>query len=180
MPDSPCFVRIIVSTSILLAAILGCVTADDQRVAAPDAEAQDAALTTIRDVFKEEYAAAKTSEERLALAKRLIDTARDTENDPAACYVLLRVARDICLAAHDVGTATTAVRGMAARFDVSGIELELEVLTKILTSNLALDARKALLPQMDALYEKALSDEEYTHAEEVAVLAAATATRLCF
>ena len=61
----------------------------------PDAKAKAEALALIRDVYKEEYAQATTVEKKAEFAKKLLQKAADTKDEPTNQFVLLRVARDM-------------------------------------------------------------------------------------
>jgi hypothetical protein len=108
----------------------------------------------------------------------MIDTARNTADDPAARYVLLRVARDIGVQAGDIEVATTAVSEMAAHYDVDGTQMEFDVLAKISADSQPRTAREALLSRLRVLHDKALVGEQYGIAEKVASLGTETATSL--
>ena len=63
------------------------------------------ALGLVREVFAEEYAAAKTSEQKASLAKKILAEGTTGTHDPTSRYALLRVARDLAAISGDAETA---------------------------------------------------------------------------
>ena len=61
----------------------------------PDANALADAAKVIKEVYGDEWAAAKTTAQKQALAEKLLQKAKETEKDDAARFVLLRSSRDI-------------------------------------------------------------------------------------
>jgi hypothetical protein len=82
-----------------------------QRLPVPDTMSQLRAERTIREIFRHDYAEAG-AEQRRELAQRLLQQARQTGDDPAGRYVLLREARNIAAGAGDAATGGRALREM--------------------------------------------------------------------
>ena len=96
----------------------------------PDDKAQAEAQALIRDVYKDEYSQATTAEKKAEFAKKLLQKAADTKDEPTNQFVLLRVARDMAAQAGDVDTAFQAVDELAAAFLIDPLEMNVQVLTK--------------------------------------------------
>src|SRR3954469_16619552 len=79
--------------------------ADAERIPMPDAAAQQKAMKTIDAVYREEAAAARTAEQKQALARKWLKAGEDTKDDPAARFVLIAKAKDVACEAGDVATA---------------------------------------------------------------------------
>jgi hypothetical protein len=105
---------------LLLAALV------QDRTPAPDAAAQKQAEKLIRDVFKEEYAR-KAPVDRIALAKKMIAQAQQTDDDAAARFVLLREARILAQEASDWTTALKAIEETKKQFEVETVSATLAV-----------------------------------------------------
>ncbi len=71
----------------------------------------------LKDLFKTDYLKTKSAD-RLALATKLYGLAKESANDPAARYVLLREARDVSAKAGDAELAFKAADEMIAAFAV--------------------------------------------------------------
>jgi hypothetical protein len=84
-----------------LAGPLGSEEAARDPVPSPDARKE--AEKTVQRLFREDIAKARKPEERRALARKLIDHAVETRDDPAARFVLLREARGLSGAAGGPG-----------------------------------------------------------------------------
>ena len=75
----------------------------------PNAAAQAEATKLIKEVYGDEWAAAKTCADKRALAQKLLGKASESKDDPDSQFVLLRLARDIATQAHDHNTATSGL-----------------------------------------------------------------------
>ena len=76
--------------------------AADARVAkslVPAEDAQTEATKVIREVYGTEYAEAKTTEQKIALAEKMIEKGIQSNDDAASQYVLFRTASDIAIQA---------------------------------------------------------------------------------
>ena len=111
--------------------------ADDAKMPVPTAPAQQKALSLIREVYGPEWDAAKTNEQKQALAKKLLTKAGESQ-DLTNKYVLLRVARDIATSGGDGLTAYWAIDEMARLFQVDAVIMKADVLYA--------GAKKARLP----------------------------------
>ena len=100
-----------------------------ERVALPDAAAQDEAMKLARELYKDEFAKAKTAEDKQALAKKLFDQAVAASNADAGTFVLLQLAREIAVQGVDGTAAFAAIDAMAERYQVDGAGMKAEILT---------------------------------------------------
>src|SRR6185436_12631740 len=62
------------------------------RLPVPDDETIAKAKELVREIYKDDYSAAKKHVEKKTLATRLLDDAKKYTDDPPAVYVLLRAA----------------------------------------------------------------------------------------
>jgi WD40 repeat protein len=91
-------------------------------VPAPAAQAKVAKL--IRELYGDELAkAAKDPAAKLRLAQTLLQEGRDTIDDPAGRYVLLKEAHQLAAEAGDVATALHAAEELAQHFQIPSAEL---------------------------------------------------------
>ena len=89
-----------------------------KRLPVPNDEARQAAERQVRDVFRKEFAAAKTSEQKLALAKRLSGQAVDSSESPAVRFGLLWLARGLAADAAGVSETMEAVDRIGQYYEV--------------------------------------------------------------
>ena len=101
-----------------------------KRLPAPDEQARREAEQRTREIFKRELAEAVTPEQKLALAVKLAHQAEKTADDPAARFVLMRLA---CEKAAEAGGLTAAL-DLADRlrqfFDLDVLTLKADLLDK--------------------------------------------------
>lgn len=95
-----------------------------KKLAEPESAAQNKALAFVASVFKSDYETAKSPEQKVALAKKMLEVGRNTNNDVAARFVLFRVARDVAAQAGDLETSLEAIDQMAAEYDVDKLALQ--------------------------------------------------------
>ncbi|NQT36616.1 MAG: hypothetical protein HQ581_03955, partial [Planctomycetes bacterium] len=89
------------------------------------------ALTLAREIFEADYAQAKTPAQKSELARKLIDQADKAPGDPAAQFVLLRVARDIAAEAGEAEVACVCIDSTGAKFAIDVATLKIETLVRI-------------------------------------------------
>lgn len=142
----------------------------DSRQAVPDAEAQKAALDDIRELYKDEYRNAKTSAQRIALAKKLVQHAIEFKNDAAGQFSLLRVAKDIALKADDAPTTVAAIDAMAARFQVDGLQMTSSALVRIVRGPISPESRRRAIASLRELTQRAIAADRYELAASLADL----------
>ena len=114
----------------------------DALVAVPDDAAQARRVALIREVYEQDYQTANTSADRTALAKKMVDQAGRTLDDPVARFVLLRVAHDMAAQAGDAETAVDAVDRLARAYDVDADAMKADALVKAAANAKSTEARK--------------------------------------
>lgn len=100
-----------------------------QRPAMPDEAARKKAAQTMKDVFAEQFKSRKT-QDRLALAGLLFTEAEKPNCDPISRYVLLEESSKLATEAKDVTVSWKALDRLIDEFDVDGLKLKQEALTK--------------------------------------------------
>ena len=104
--------------------------AKQQRVPVPAPAATRQVLGEVKDIFRDEYAAATTTQARIALAKRLVGEA-DKTSKPTERWVLLSEAMRLAAEAGDAETCFEAIDKAAPQFAVDVAALKLEALPKL-------------------------------------------------
>ena len=144
----------------------------DKRHPVPDAPALKKAEATIRDVFEAEYAK-KEPKDRVAFAKKLLQTGLETKTDLAARYVLLREAAEIAAAAGDIQTAIQAVAEMAKSYDIDELLTRGTTLASAASSTSDSLILKSIIEAFLRLADDGVSSDHY----DVALRAAKAAER---
>jgi hypothetical protein len=100
----------------------------DSRIAVPDAPAQAKAERLVHDIFKKEYL---DPQHRRVFAATLFKNAVETNDDPAAKYVLFRESRDQAVALGELEPALKASDALGEAFAVDRAECRMETLRKV-------------------------------------------------
>ncbi len=146
------------------------------RLPPPEAAVRAAAEKDIRALYREDLDSASAPESMLALAGKLIAEGEGTNDNPAARYVLFRMAADLAAQAGDLATVATAVDRMARFYEVSGAEAQAEVLERAASAAVEESARRTVeLLQQGA--EAAEAEEAYAAAERLAKAAVGPARK---
>ncbi len=131
----------------------------------PSGDDQAAAKRTIAELYKDEYDRAKTPSARSTLAKKLVQVGVDTKDDPAAQFVLWRIAKDVAVRTADYDLAATAIGKMNDRFTVDALAMKLQALESVIAAPEAVPDYKKLSPAANSLLDQAISDERFDLAD---------------
>jgi hypothetical protein len=162
----------------MIAVLAGAAAAPAQgRTPVPDAAAQAKARDLVHEVYGDAYDAAKTSAQRTALAKKMLDEAARTEGDSAGHYVLLRIARDMAAAAGDVVVALEAVERIVRAFDVDPLQAKLDCLEAVAQAASSSSQHRSLAQQAFSLIDLAVAEDDLEAASKLGEIARKSATR---
>jgi len=150
-------------TALILASSSGAL--QETRKPVPEAAAQKNAEKTIRDVFKEDYAK-RTPADKAALAKKLVDNALRSGDDPASQFVLLQEARELASQAGDTDTALGAIKELSARFAVDAWTLKTPVLAALAKNAKRPEDWRSLARAYLALADEAAESEDFDAASK--------------
>ncbi len=142
----------------------------------PDAAAQRNAQREIQSLFKEEYSR-KTPAERQALARKFIELAGQTKDDPTSRYVLYREAQDLAVAAADYDLALSAVEEMARAYAVNAAAARNAVLSAAARNARTPEELKGLAATHMRLSDDALASDDLDEADRMAAQASALARK---
>jgi hypothetical protein len=137
----------------------------------PTAEAEEKAAKACRELFGPSYAKAKTAAEKIELAKEILKEAAGMEDDPAGCFVLLRLARDIAVRAGDLETAVTAIDALDGRFEVDALAMKADAAAKTVPVARPAAQHKAMAARISSLAREAMDKDKMERAAELAGLA---------
>jgi len=171
------FIQCVYVSLIFLAAMPGLAQEPPKKAPVPTADAQAEATKLIKEVYGGDYAKAKTSIQKQALVKKLLEKANDSKDDPASQYVLLRLARDVATQASDGQTAFKTIDAMAESFQVDATEMKLAVLTKLATAAQKPAQHKSGSEEALKLVDQAIMQDNFTVADELGKLALAEARK---
>jgi WD40 repeat protein len=154
-----------------------------KKAPAPEADEQAEIEKMIRQQkdFKDDYA--RRPADRGPLVTKLLDKARETNDDPAGRYVLLREARDQAAGAGDAPRALEAVGRLARLYEVGDVpEMKLAVLTASAKAAAAATVNagalnRAVAESALAVLDELVAAEDYEKALRVVPLAETAARK---
>jgi len=118
-------------------------------------------------VYGQEYEKAKTSSEKVSLAKKLLSEASQSSDDPVSRFALLKVARDVAVQAGDAVTALEAVDAIAEVFDVDRLEMKVAAIVKLGELVRFTTQNKALAGGAADLIDEAIAADDYKAAKQL-------------
>jgi hypothetical protein len=143
----------------------------------PELSAKQAALAAVKDVFKDDYAAAKTPAKKSELATKLYEQSRKAA-DPTERYVLLEEAVAFGVEGDDIQSARSALYEMAAGFQVPAAAKYVAGWKDMLGGARPPETVRALLTDMNRLFDGAVKSAEFDDAKAIGDYATTTAQRL--
>jgi hypothetical protein len=144
------------------------------RAPVPDDAALSKASKEVFDIYSAEYEAARSTAQKVDLAKKFLDQAAASRNEPAARYVLLKSARDLASQVGDAAMAFQAIDELNAVFDVDGTGMKVETLNRVAKATLTPAQLKPLVEQILALMDELVDQDRF---EEALALAPAALDR---
>ena len=137
------------------------------RAPVPAKADQAESLKLVRDVFADEWATAKSPEQKSELAEKILQQAIAGRKGSADQYVLLRVARDLAVLAGDTDTVSSAIEQSAALFKVERASLYVVAGQKLQKRVGTSEQRKALGAVIATWADIALGDDNFAAAGEL-------------
>jgi len=149
----------------------------ESRAAAPSAEHQKQALKNLKDIFAKEYAAATSSERRLALAELLHEQGLDTRDDPASQYVLFDQARDLAIRSGGSSLALKAIDELGNRFLFDARQARCDALLEVGKWVRGAAASQEWIEDLVSIADESAADERYDLAVRLAQGASTAAAK---
>jgi len=157
-------------------ALCSAASADDRQPIPSAARQKELHDLLHKDVFKDEFAAAKTPAQQQEFAQTLLAKAAESTADRAEQFVVLEEARDLAIAGGDIGVAMRACDQLNATFDVDGLKMKLKALKAIGKGRLTHAQAKTLATTALGLIGSAVAADDFAAAQALAE-AAQTAAR---
>ncbi|HEX4147699.1 MAG TPA: hypothetical protein VHY20_01875, partial [Pirellulales bacterium] len=147
------------------------------RLPVPSSADQQKALATLKDVFKDDFSAAKKAEDKAALAEKLLKQAQDSRDDPASVYVMLGEARNLAGDAADAALTVRLISELGNRFQVDPLELLAEDLERATQKSHPSAAFKAIAEAALEHVDEALDADQFPLAKRLSDVALAAARK---
>lgn len=148
--------------------------APDDRLRIPDEAAIEKAEALVKDVYKADFGRKKPAD-LVEFARKLLKTADETTDNPAARFVMYRAARDLAARGGNVGVALDAATALSQSFAVNPGEVTAATLEAVDKARVA-TARTIVDAATDAA-DAATEADDYALAERLLKLAGAAANR---
>ena len=165
-------------------AFLGLLTASSlfaqeaKRAPVPNEAALSEAKKLVAEVYRDDYAKARTLEQKIPVIEKLLADAQKSADDVTGKYALLVVSRDMATSAGDWELSLKAVEQLALAYDVDPYELADDVRAKIdLADKPPRDARAAYYLVMTVI-DGAMAKDRYDVAERLTASAKKLARRV--
>jgi hypothetical protein len=141
--------------------------AEDSRLPIPNKAAQEKLRQLARDIYQEDYAAAKSAEQKSVLAKQIISSAHDKRDDATARFVLLKLGQDIAVLGGDVAVAFDAADSLCKLYQLDELETKASLLGR-LSKTVRVDTQHGLLAdRMLPLIDGVVLADEYDRAQKL-------------
>jgi hypothetical protein len=141
--------------------------AEDIKLPVPDAAAQDQAAELVKNVFKADYEAAKTSQDRVALAAKMLKVAAETKDDPPGRFALLTVAKDLAAGEGDLNLVQSVVAELGKSFRVDELVLLRDALTVVARASRDKELQAKIAQLALSLVDRAEEADRYSVAKEL-------------
>jgi len=142
----------------------------------PSAPNLKVARDLLRELYQETYADAKSEQERLKLARKMLDRLSDLGGDLPGQYALLEVVKQIAIRAGDVEVALNATDHMTSRFELDDNTL-LDTFEKVVRTAKHGRSQARLFEEADDTFDDFVLAEDYRAAERLSQLAVSAANK---
>lgn len=150
---------------------------DSKRPVPSDAEQQQA-LALAREVYGEEYKTARTTDQKRALAEKILQKASESKDDPTAQYVLLRLAKDVVVPAGEIDLAMRAVDQIGATYQGDSYQIKMETFLAAAKSTSGTKQRASLAGHALRLVAEAVASDDFDTARKLCSIAQTAARQL--
>ncbi|MBC8871473.1 MAG: WD40 repeat domain-containing protein [Planctomycetes bacterium] len=143
----------------------------------PDVTEQARAQQFARQVYGKQCETARTSDELLAMAKKLLEEAAKIRNDQAGHFVLLQMAKDVAIKAGDAQAALEAVDQIIHNFEVDPIGIRVDCLEAVDEVVWSTSQHGTLAEQAFSVIDMAVADQNFQAATKLAEIARKSAKK---
>jgi hypothetical protein len=142
----------------------------DQRLPVPDTASLEQARQTVKEIYADQFAAAKQPEQKAEIANEILSQAQMTLDDAAGKYVLLDTARRVGEQAGDLGLTLRAVDELAKSYEVNALPLKESALEACRKLTRQTNDWQRLAEASLAIVDEALTAGDYEAADRIAEL----------
>jgi hypothetical protein len=151
--------------ALIVAALIGSAGAaapsdSDQRLAVPDPQSRAKSAKLIAELFQNDLARIRNTDQEAAYAVKLLDSAAETTDDPAGRFELFEEARTAAAHAGDGETAMRAVSQISDAYRADGLGLAAQTLSVVVAHASAHSATRAL-PLIDDFMAQSIAADRF-------------------
>ncbi|NUQ65986.1 MAG: hypothetical protein HUU20_26290 [Pirellulales bacterium] len=147
------------------------------RLPVPDAADQEKARKLLEELFGREKAAAESPVQKLALVQKLVDQADKSDDDAAARFMVLSMARELAAEASNPARAVEIAEKIGDRYEVDLLEMKLECLEASLRTAKKSGDRAAVAKAALPLIDEAIAEDRYDMVKWIGEMAEDAARR---
>ena len=131
------------------------------RHAVPSEDVQAEARKLAAELFKEDYEKAKSAADKLKLSDTLFKFANESEDDPTARYVALKLSRDVAIAAGGIDQTLRAVDAVEGSFQVDRLNERSTALARLAKTASGRDDSRKVTGEMLKLTDPLLDEDRF-------------------
>ncbi len=147
------------------------------RMPVPNALSMNESKTLFREIYQQQYDAAKTPSQKGELARKLLKQATRMQDDPAGRFVLLEIAVKIATQAGDSHAAVDAVNQLATNFEVDELAQKKTLVESLIKTDTSGRGSDAILKTARDLIDLAIERDDYEAADTLCAIAIAAARK---
>jgi len=132
-----------------------------RRVSMPSVAEQEKAMRLAEELFKDDLAKAKTTQEKMALARKFFDQAQAMKNADADAFVLYQMAKDLSIQCTDGVAAFGVVDALAERYQIDPGRMKADVLREFLPKARTSAQKQAIAEQAVQLMDAAAAAGDF-------------------
>ena len=150
-----------------------------QKQRIPSEAAQKAARLIVQEIYGDDFRAAKTSEQKIQLAQKLMKVAEETTGDPVGRFVLLAKVRVMAAELGNVQLTLTTVDEVSKTFAIESLAWKAESLAVIERGrNLTMpEQRRQFAEAALSLVEQAIAEDQFENASKLVAIASRVARK---
>lgn len=141
----------------------------------PDAAALKAYTKLLNELYGKKISAARTSQDKTALAKGILKTGREEEKDSVARFAILTLARDTAAEAGDVETAFEAIDELGKSYAIDVAQMKVETAGPVAKSLRTAKGLAGFIVKIDPIIEQFDAVDRYDSARQLAEMEMAAA-----
>ncbi len=138
------------------------------RLPVPDKQTQEDERTKLRETLRARLAQARTPADKGVLAGELLEEAKEVQNQPAACFARLALARDLSLEAGEPRRFREVTEEMARRYDLDLVAEQRRAVIEAADERFPAAVRSALAHLAIELALEAVQSDSFEDAERLA------------